>query len=780
MKLKTKLIGGFLLVALITLIVGIIGLYGIAQIGGASRQVIDNTAPSLEYLLKIKLNLEIVVRSLRSMLNPNSSKDDRLRYLDNINSCRVEYLKAFEAYKKLPKTSEEERIFSEAQETIVKWRDANNSALELGKQIIETDILNPYTLDRDIQKFMKDHYAVFTKTLEFILTKKDFEGGVDHTACNFGKWLATFKSNNPIIKKTLEELLPNHLEFHKSVGEIKELIKQNNSAAALVKYKNVMSPSAGKTFENFNIIQQEIERALVIFNRMNEISLVDTRKYQNIAFPLFDKLIEMSQTSMKTSGDFTNSTITNSKNLSITFIIIGFIGALILGFILAISITQPVLSVVKTMQSVADGDLTTECGVTSKDELGLLGNNIESTQKKLNFLLNGVKNSAEKVKNTSISLEKKVALIASSSQQAAAGVEETSATMNEFSATIESIVNNVESQSAAIIHTNSSASQMAGNIKNVTGTLMEIKNSISQTSAAIEEMMKNISTITDNVNMVDLKAKESGSSAYSGKEAVLKTNSGMELIKTNMSNLVTIISGLGKSAENIGSIIEVISDISEQTNLLALNAAIEAARAGEHGKGFAVVADEVRKLAERSSKATKEISDIIKGIQSEAKTAVASTNEGAKLADNGFKLSLEAETALNGILHNFQEMSSLIKQVSISMNEQNKASEQIVRQVEKVNLATEQVANASNEQSKGVEEIVRAMSNVTMITEQIKNAMTEQRKGGQQINSAIMEISSGAKLNSQTAQDVAFEAEELKRISEQLSEGVSVFKLTAE
>ncbi len=162
----------------------------------------------------------------------------------------------------------------------------------------------------------------------------------------------------------------------------------------------------------------------------------------------------------------------------------------------------------------------------------------------------------------------------------------------------------------------------------------------------------------------------------------------MESIASDVSKSSQAVTSLGKKGEQIGQIIEVINDIAEQTNLLALNAAIEAARAGEHGRGFAVVADEVRKLAERTTTATEEVARSIKEIQSETDGAVRTIEAGSQRVAKGVELANSAGEALSQIVATSQTVAGMVQSIAAAAEQQSAASEQISRSIEQINAVT--------------------------------------------------------------------------------------------
>jgi methyl-accepting chemotaxis protein len=180
------------------------------------------------------------------------------------------------------------------------------------------------------------------------------------------------------------------------------------------------------------------------------------------------------------------------------------------------------------------------------------------------------------------------------------------------------------------------------------------------------------------------------------------------------------VKALGNSSNQIGEIIVVIDDIADQTNLLALNAAIEAARAGEQGRGFAVVADEVRKLAERTTKATKEISGMIKSIQADTAGAVSSMEEGTHEVDSGIKLADRAGASLREIVGMIQNLTDMVAQIASASEQQSSASEQISKNVDAISKVTGETASGTQQVARAAEDLNRLTENLQQLVSKFK------------------------------------------------------------
>ncbi|HXW62156.1 MAG TPA: methyl-accepting chemotaxis protein [Candidatus Acidoferrales bacterium] len=292
------------------------------------------------------------------------------------------------------------------------------------------------------------------------------------------------------------------------------------------------------------------------------------------------------------------------------------------------------------------------------------------------------------------------------SVQAASAIDEVTSTMHEMSVNVQNVVKNTQVQGS----------------------------SVAETSASIDQMVTSIQRVADTAKLLVDISHRSREEARSGMITMDKATEGLNRTSQSIQASSEIIDALGRRADDIGKIIEVIDDLAEQTNLLALNAAIEAARAGEHGLGFAVVAEEVRKLAEKSTQSTKEISELIQGIQKEARQAVENMEKSRTMVQEGLVLNKDLSLALDKISDVVSEVYKFSQEIGAATTEQSSGSAQIAKATNRLTEITQEINSSVEEQASGAQAVVRSMERMRELVQQSTSSSTELAAAAEQMS----------------------------------------------
>lgn len=385
------------------------------------------------------------------------------------------------------------------------------------------------------------------------------------------------------------------------------------------------------------------------------------------------------------------------------FVIGLILACLVLGFSIAWFIARAVSRPVSQMAIVADhiakGDIDQEVTLESRDEIGNLA---ESFRAMIGYMAE-LAGAAEKIAENDLRVK-----VTPKGDRDLLG--------NSFKIMVANLTGMVRQLGDNATQLVTAANEVASTSEEMSRGANEQTSQVGQVSTAIEEMSATIVQTARNAGEATDGAKKAADTATSGGDIVANTIKGMQRIAETVRGSAESIGKLAHSAEQIGEIVGVIDDIADQTNLLALNAAIEAARAGEQGRGFAVVADEVRKLAERTGRATGEITGMIRSVQDETKEAVESMDTGTSEVEKGRALADQAGGSLNEIVSMSQQVTDMIQQIATASEEQSSAAEQISKNVESFgSIARESAAGADqaaaaaeelNRQAEGLQEMV--------------------------------------------------------------------------
>jgi methyl-accepting chemotaxis protein len=412
----------------------------------------------------------------------------------------------------------------------------------------------------------------------------------------------------------------------------------------------------------------------------------------------------------------------NRLNLGIVLIFFGSIViSVIEGIILSKIYSKTFIKINEKLKNISSGNLNQTITITANNEFGDMSFFFNDVIKKLYHNVQSIKNSTIKLAEWINKLSNNSSELAKTSEIQANSVSNVTTTIEEYTATISSIKININNQA----------------------------NNLIKMTSSMKKLLEGMQYIINNTKNVSEKINENIINIKSSQEKLNKSIDGAIKMNSNMNDISLKIKNVGDESENIDKILNVIEDISEKTNLLAINTAIEAAHAGEYGKGFAIVAGEIKKLADNSKKSVKEISELIKKIKIAVSEAINITQTGNTLSNKNKLLSEESGDAMQKVINN----------------------------IEKIKIMINEITSITNAQGDDTNELLKFIESLKGFSDEIKTQMEEQTIAVNEIMKSITEVNSSTENNSIMAENLSNLTDELQKENENLEKVINQFKI---
>lgn len=591
-----KLMVSFMGVAAITLIVGMLGFGGAVLSDNYMEEVGEVRMPSVSSLLEIEKEGEHLSTILRSLAIPGLPLQQRQGYYDDLGRSRDRYQAAWDIFEPLPQTEREARLWSRFVPAWDVWRDENNRALQLSRQFDEMGIVDPVELQREIERFTKDHYMVVQNVLQMLyVTEEPFTGGNDHTACNAGQWLPYYDTNNRNLENLIRNFEDPHRNFHNAVSRMQDLVRAGNLNAARELYNTEFLGNMQQVFDEFGDMLAMADDANNTLQEARDQLLGVAYQRQQEAMSLLNEMVQVNleeadnQVAMATSTSFLVRTLT----------LIG----LILGVALAIGL-----------------------GV-------LITRSINTALRKI---IDGLSSGAEQVNASSSQLSGSSQQLSESASEQAAGLQQTTSSLEEMASQTKQSADNAGQAETAMRETEPRVQQGMQAMERMTVAMNDILDASQETS----KIIKTIDDIAFQTNLLALNAAvEAARAGEAGK--------GFAVVAEEVRNLAQ---RSAEAARNTSDLIQRSQTSSENGTNVAKEVSENLAGINESVNKVSTLVIEISAASKEQATGISELNSVMTEMDKAVQGNASSSEETASAAEELSSQAVELKNMVNELV----------------------------------------------------------------------------------------------------------------------------------
>ncbi len=710
MKVSHKLMLGFGFLMSCMLVLGVLVIYEANKLSQQSDEIANLYFPELVALGQLKENFSeayLAMRTYRLSRAPEAYReievalealDKSLRHLDGYLSQHPELILLAEymtTANRLFNNYRDSIQTSHAQITDI--AKAYDELGQIGRDLVSQNAKIVESVEKSLDEMRKKPFL--TPEEEELLTAHEntyrFAQGIEISILEMRMFAQNaFGRRDPTL-------------FTKSLEALESILLAMKEAAAIIKTPAILD-MVQPILADMNLYRDNLTHLIKQWQN-SEATSKERGEYSRTFFEATERVVETVTTKLSEMNQTNQDDLTEGQILVTTLIVVLFVVGSAFAFYLIRSIVGPLNVGVQFAQTVAAGNLEAQLSYDARDELGVLAEALRQMVAALKENIASAKKQAEEAERMGT--------------EARHAMEQASIAQKEAeSAKRRGMLDAAEQLEGIADIVSTSARDLTTQVKESGQGVSITSDRLTETASAMEEM---------NATVLEV-ARSAGDAASASTEARTKADNGATIVRDMVERMSEVeqrahqvkkdMQNLGAQAESIGAIMNVISDIADQTNLLALNAAIEAARAGEAGRGFAVVADEVRKLAEKTMQATVEVGNAIRGVQTgvESNTKNVDTAVESILTTTG--LARQAGDALDEIVHMVDLSADQVRTIATAAEEQSATSEEINRALMNINEVSTETANAMNEATNAVNRLTKQTNNLEDLIQRLKEA----------------------------------------------------------